>query len=303
MTAVTTPDGGPSSLRSLVGLFRPLQWLKNGFVFTPLVFSRHLLEPAYVWNTSIAFVAFCLMSSAVYVVNDILDREADRSHPQKRNRPVASGRISPTAAGAAALLLFAAAAVTALSVSLGFAGIITGYFLLQSAYSLRLKHVALVDIFLIAFGFMLRVIGGAVAIDVVISHWIVITTLFLSLFLAASKRRSELELVQRLALTETRPVLQQYTVPYLDSILIITATGVAISYSLYTMAERTIATFGSEHLIFTTVFVLFGIFRYLYLVVRRGEGENPTAVLVRDVPMGVNLLLWLVAVVAVIYLR
>lgn len=303
MTAVTTPDGGPSSLRSLVGLFRPLQWLKNGFVFTPLVFSRHLLEPAYVWNTSIAFVAFCLMSSAVYVVNDILDREADRSHPQKRNRPVASGRISPTAAGAAALLLFAAAAVTALSVSLGFAGIITGYFLLQSAYSLRLKHVALVDIFLIAFGFMLRVIGGAVAIDVVISHWIVITTLFLSLFLAASKRRSELELVHRLALTETRPVLQQYTVPYLDSILIITATGVAISYSLYTMAERTIATFGSEHLIFTTVFVLFGIFRYLYLVVRRGEGENPTAVLVRDVPMGVNLLLWLVAVVAVIYLR
>lgn len=303
MTAVTTPDGGPSFLRSLVGLLRPLQWLKNGFVFTPLVFSRHLLEPAYVWNTSIAFVAFCLMSSAVYVVNDILDREADRSHPQKRNRPVASGMITPPAAGAAALLLFAAAAVTALSVSLGFAAIIIGYFLLQSAYSLRLKHVALVDIFLIAFGFMLRVIGGAVAIDVVISHWIVITTLFLSLFLAASKRRSELELVQRLALTETRPVLQQYTVPYLDSILIITATGVAISYSLYTMAERTIATFGSEHLIFTTVFVLFGIFRYLYLVVRRGEGENPTAVLVRDVPMGVNLLLWLVAVVAVIYLR
>lgn len=303
MTAAKTPDGGPSYLRSLLGLFRPLQWLKNGFVFTPLVFSRHLLESAYVMYAAAAFLSFCLMSSAVYVMNDILDREADRSHPQKRNRPVASGRISPAAAGIAASLLFAAAAVAALSVSLAFAGIIAGYFVLQTAYSIRLKHVALVDIFLIAFGFMLRVIGGAVAIDVVISHWIVITTLFLSLFLAASKRRSELELVQRLGLPETRPVLQQYSIAFLDSILVITATGVAISYSLYTMAERTITTFGSEHLIFTTVFVLFGIFRYLFLVLRRGEGENPTAILVRDVPMGVNLLLWLAAVVAIIYLR
>lgn len=286
---------------AFIRLLRPIQWLKNGFVFTPLIFSKHLLESQYNFDAFMAFMAFCFASSTVYIINDIFDRESDKIHPQKQKRPIASGEIS---VGIALIIGFFTASVTVIISTLlpiEFFIVIIVYLTLQLAYSLRLKKIVILDIFIIASGFMLRVFAGALAIQVVISHWIVITTMFLSLFLAISKRRAELLMVQTMNIDSPRRVLKEYTIPYLDSLLIISTTGMAISYSLYTMAEKTIAVFGTEYLIFTTVFVLFGIFRYLFIVLVKDEGENPTMILVTDIPMALNMVLWLIACVSIIY--
>lgn len=283
-------------------LIRPHQWLKNGFVFTPLIFSKHLFDNGYYQNAILAFAVFCVASSLIYIINDIVDREGDKLHPEKKKRPIASGEISVIAASGFAFILAAFAVILSFSLPILFQAALAAYVVLQLSYSFILKHIVIVDLFAIAMGFMLRVFGGALAIQVEISHWIVITTLFLSLFLAASKRRSELVMIRKLNIQTKRKVLQQYTLPFLDTILVITTTGMAISYALYTMAERTIAVFRSEYLIFTTVFVVFGIFRYLFLVLVNEEGENPTAVLTSDIPTAVNLLLWLTACVSIIYM-
>ncbi len=286
---------------ALIRLLRPLQWLKNGFVFTPLIFSKHLFEKEYNNKAIIAFIAFCLVSSAVYIINDIVDKEADKIHPEKKKRPLASSEISIVTAIGVSVILFSSSLFISQQLPLLFSGIILTYAVLQIMYSFVLKHVVILDVFIVAFGFMLRVISGAVAIDVVISNWIIITTLFVSLFLAVSKRRSELAMIQQASIETKRKVLEQYSVQFLDYILIITATGIAISYSLYTMADRTITAFGTEHLIFTIVFVLFGIFRYLHLVINKGQGENPAAMLINDAPLGINLFLWTLSVVSIIY--
>ncbi len=288
-------------MSAIIRLLRPVQWLKNGFVFAPLIFSKHLFDKEYNTKAALAFVAFCLASSLIYIINDILDREGDKLHPEKKKRPIASGEISVSFAIGIAVLLGASSLLVAQLLPIQFLYIILIYIAIQFAYSFSLKHIVILDLFIIATGFMLRVFGGALAIQVTISHWIVITTLFLSLFLAASKRRAELVMIQKQHIDTKRRVLQEYSVPFLDSLLIITTTGMAISYSLYTMAERTIAVFGSEYLIFTTVFVLFGIFRYLFLVIVKEEGENPTAILTQDAPMAINLFLWLITCVAIIY--
>jgi 4-hydroxybenzoate polyprenyltransferase len=285
-----------------IRLLRPSQWLKNSFVFAPLIFSKHLLEWSYISNALLAFAAFSLLSSTVYIINDIIDREADKLHPQKSKRPIASGKISiPLAIGISAIV-FSVALLISQQLPLSFTGVVMVYVVLQLLYSIKLKHVVILDVFIIAAGFMLRVVSGAVAIDVVISHWIIICTLFLSLFLAVSKRRSELVMINTHNIKTKRKVLNEYDINFLNLILVITATGMAISYSLYTMAERTIATFGTEYLIFTTVFVLFGIFRYLFLVVNKGMGENPNAIIVRDVPMAANITLYVLSILFIIYM-
>ena len=288
-------------MSALIRLLRPLHWLKNGFVFAPLIFSKHLFDKEYNTKAALAFVAFCLASSLIYIINDILDREGDKLHPEKKKRPIASGEISVSLAIGIAVLLGASSLLVAQLLPIQFLYIILIYIAIQFAYSFSLKHIVILDLFIIATGFMLRVFGGALAIQVTISHWIVITTLFLSLFLAASKRRAELVMIQKQHIDTKRRVLQEYSVPFLDSLLIITTTGMAISYSLYTMAERTIAVFGSEYLIFTTVFVLFGIFRYLFLVIVKEEGENPTAILTKDAPTAINFFFWIVTCVTIIY--
>jgi 4-hydroxybenzoate polyprenyltransferase len=286
---------------STVKLMRPLQWLKNGFVFTPLIFSKHLMHTDYGVNAVLAFFAFCFASSVVYIINDILDKESDRLHPVKKNRPIATGESSVQLALTIAFVLSIIAIAISSQLPSGFSWILLLYVVIQVAYSFQLKKVVILDIFVIAAGFMLRVFAGALAIQVTISHWIVITTLFLSLFLAISKRRSELLMVTKQNIESPRRVLKEYSVPFLDALLIISTTGMVLSYSLYTMAEKTIAVFGSEYLIFTTVFVLFGIFRYLFLVLVREEGENPTLILVKDTPMAVNMILWLLTCIAIIY--
>ena len=282
-------------------LLRPTQWIKNVFLFAPLIFSKHLFEATYFWREALAFAGFCLISSVVYVINDIADREADKLHPIKRNRPLASGTLSVFDCAVIAIILFVLAVCLIPYLNIQFWYAIALYGLLNIAYSFWLKQVVLVDVFIIAAGFMLRVLAGVFAIEVVISSWLVLCTLFVSVFLAISKRRGELMLSASTDSFASRPVLKQYDVAFMDQIMTVAASGMAISYALYTVAERTVIIYGTENLIFTTVFVLFGIFRYLFLMRGRKTDDNPMHLLLSDAPLVVNILLWFLACVFIIY--
>lgn len=282
-------------------LLRPTQWLKNVFLFAPLIFSKHLFELTYFWREMLAFAGFCLVSSIVYVINDIADREADKLHPIKRNRPFASGLLRFSEVVVVLLVLLALVISLTPYLNLHFWYTIALYGFLNLAYSFWLKQVVIVDVFIIAAGFMLRVIAGVFAIEVVISSWLILCTLFISVFLAVSKRRGELMLNVATDSYASRPVLKQYDVAFMDQIMTVAASGMAISYALYTVAERTVTIYGTENLIFTTVFVLFGIFRYIFLMRGRKTDDNPMHLLLSDVPLVVNILLWFLACVFIIY--
>ena len=290
--------------KKVVGAFnllRPTQWLKNVFLFAPLIFSKHLFESVYFWREVLAFVCFCCVSSIVYVINDIADREADKLHPVKRTRPLASGLLRLSDAVIVILILFAFVISLTTNLSLPFWYTLALYGFLNIAYSFWLKQVVIVDVFIIAAGFMLRILAGVFAIEVVISSWLILCTLFVSMFLAVSKRRGELMLSAATDSYASRPVLKQYDVALLDQIMTVAASGMAISYALYTVAERTVTMYGTENLIFTTVFVLFGIFRYLFLMRGRKIDDNPMHLLLSDVPLIVNILLWFLTCVFIIY--
>lgn len=282
-------------------LLRPAQWLKNIFLFAPLIFSKHLFETVYFWRETLAFVVFCLVSSIMYVINDIADREADKIHPIKRNRPLTSGllRLSDAIVVVLILLVFIISLTPYLNLQFWYT--IAFYGFINLAYSFWLKQIVIVDVFIIAAGFMLRVLAGVFAIEVVISSWLILCTLFVSVFLAVSKRRGELMLSAATDSYASRPVLKQYDVTFLDQIMAVAASGMAISYALYTVAERTVTIYGTENLIFTTVFVLFGIFRYIFLMRGRRTDDNPMHLLLSDAPMVVNILLWFLACVFIIY--
>ncbi len=290
-----------ANANSYIKLLRPSQWSKNFFIFAPLVFSRNLFESAPLLQAAKGFIAFCLISSSVYIINDIFDRSEDSVHPVKRDRPIASGKISITAGFiVSALLLFISIAVSWF-LPIRFIVVIVFYFVMQFFYSFKLKRIVILDVFIIAAGFMLRVISGAEAINVQVSSWIILCTMFLSLFLASAKRRGELVSLTEINNLMQRKVLKEYSLELLNSMMIIAATGMAISYALYSVAGRTVTVFGTENLIFTTIFVLFGIFRYLYLVVNKKMGENPVAILTKDAPTLVNLCLWFFVCLVIIY--
>lgn len=295
------------TLRSIFRLLRPQQWTKNIFVFAALVFSKHLLDPAYLKLSIRGFFAFSLAASFIYVINDIADRERDARHPKKRNRPIASGAITPTQGLVIAGLLLVGVMALLATLDFRFNIILALYLLMNLAYSFYLKEVVLIDVFVIAIGFMLRVIGGAVVIDVPRSSWLLLTTMFLSLFLGIAKRRGELVTMSaRVESGEgeyhTRKVLEHYSVEFAEQMTTISAAGFVFSYALYTVSDRTVKMFGSENLILTTPFVLYGIFRYLYLLHKKNLGENPTEIVMSDVPMIVNFVAYAIAMFAVIYL-
>lgn len=287
---------------NLIKLARPKQWLKNFFVFAPLLFSKHIFDPSYVINSLEAFFTFCLISSSVYIINDILDVESDRAHPKKKFRPIASGEISINQALIFLAVLCAVIVLTFFFEKPIFIFVIALYFLTNLFYSLKIKSVVLLDVFFISFGFMLRVLGGAAAIGVTVSSWMVLTTIFISLFLAISKRRGELsQIVNAENIGKQRPVLKEYSVEFADQLNTIAAAGTIISYALYTVSERTLSTFGTEKLIYTTPFVIYGIFRYMYLMHKKNLGESPTSIVVKDLPILLNVILWLLACLLVIY--
>ena len=294
-------DKKPSYIRNCLKLIRPKQWIKNGFVLAPLVFSKELFGAEPLITALKALIAFCLTASCVYIINDISDIEADRAHPKKRNRPLAAGVITRSQAYLLSGTLIALSILLVLDMNVRFQLVLVTYFVMNLAYSAKLKEIVLVDVFIIAAGFMLRVLGGAFAIEVQVSSWIVLCTLFVSLFLGFAKRRGELLLVQQVRPGAERKVLTSYSVGFVDQMLTIAAAGTVISYALYTVAPRTVETFGTERMIYTTVFVIYGMFRYLYLIHMTDSTENPTNAVTSDIPIVVVTVLWVLTCVALIY--
>lgn len=288
-----------SEIKNILQLIRVKQWIKNFFLFAPLIFSHHLFEWDYVSIVLKAFIAFCFLSSVVYIINDIADLEQDRNHPVKRNRPLPSGKISKSTAILISFIFFIGMILVAYNLNAKFKFALFIYFVINIFYSFKLKQIVLLDIFFIAFGFMIRIIAGGWVIDVYISSWLILTTLFLSLFLAVTKRRSELAVIENNL--NTRKVLSDYSIVFADQMATISAAGTVISYALYTVSDRTKEIFQTENLIFTTPFVVYGIFRYLYLVHKKNLGENPTQIITTDLPMIINVLLWVIASTGIIY--
>lgn len=282
-------------------LLRIPQWIKNFFVFVPLVFSQHLFDQNYVKLSILGFIIFSLTSSSIYIINDLIDINEDKVHPIKKFRPIPSGLISSSRALITAIILaFSSFALLAFT-NLYFGITVMAYFAITILYSVGLKNIVILDVFTIAAGFILRILGGAFIINVEISSWLMLTTMFISLFLAVMKRRSELKHVTGEDSASTRKVLVHYSTNFLDQMSTVTSAGVIICYALYTVSQRTVSIFKTEHLIYTTPFVVFGIFRYMYLVYIGKKGENTSELLLSDLAMVVNILLYIITVIAIIY--
>ncbi len=279
-------------LGPLLKAMRPHQWVKNLLVFAPLPFAHRESEPGAWLHSALAFGTFCMAASAIYLLNDSIDREEDRNHPKKRHRPIASGAL-PVSAAMAAMMLLVAGAV-AISIWLGTPTRPEGswpyfvwpaaYLVLNLAYSFRLKKVVIVDCMCVAAGFQLRVHAGAAAISVPASSWILLCTFFFALFLAFCKRYEELH-KQSEASGQTRATMRDYSDHFLNMMIGPLAALSILTYALYTVSPSTIATHGTENLMFTVPIVVYGVFRYLYLVYRKAEGGDPARLLFRDVPL------------------
>lgn len=286
---------------NLLKLIRIKHWIKNLFVFVPLIFSLHLFHTDYLLKTSVTFLLFCLSSSAIYIINDIVDLEADKQHPVKRNRPLASGKFTIKFAFIIAVLLVLSSLILSVLFNVELLYIIVLFILLNISYSFYLKHVVLLDIFSIAMGFAIRVYAGAYAIDVPISSWLILSTIFISLFLATMKRHSELKRFENQDDVKTRKVLESYSLDFTKQMATIAASGLVTCYALYTVAERTVNSFGTENLVYTTPFVVFGLFRFMFLEYINQRGENTTDIMLSDIPTIVNLALYFITSVLIIY--
>lgn len=286
-------------LAAVVASLRPRQWVKNLFVFPGLVFAQKLFTPL-VGRAVATFVVFCALSGAVYVLNDVMDRDRDRLHPQKRRRPIASGRLPVGPALAVAAGLFAAAVGASLALDRRLALVAAAYAALLALYSAWLKRIVIVDVIVVATGFVLRTVGGAVAIDVDISGWLLICTILMALLLALGKRRAEVLALGADAVRH-RPVLADYSAGVLDQMIAVVTASTVTAYALYTMSAETVAKFQTHLLPATLPFVLYGVFRYLYLLYHRQLGGNPSELFLNDVPLLVNTALWIIAVIAVVY--
>ena len=281
---------------------RPQQWIKNLFIFAPLVFSQNLGNWPVVLKASGAFLIFCLLSGSLYILNDLKDLEEDRLHPKKSKRPLASGRLKKRYAVTAFFLLFSASLILSFSLNLAFFLCALVYAVLQGSYSFFLKHIVIVDVFVVAAGFLIRVIAGGLAIEVELSPWLLLCTILLALFLAMSKRRHEIILLEKNA-ENHRPILKEYHPYLLDQMIAVVTASTVISYCLYTISEETIAKFGTTHLIYTVPFVLYGIFRYLYIVHQKKEGGSPEAIIIKDRPLLIDIFLWIVSIVVILYMK
>ena len=288
-------------ITALIEGMRPRQWIKNTFVLIAVVFGQRLYDMgAVIWSLG-AFCIFCFLSSAVYLLNDVADYEKDREHPTKRNRPIASGRLPKSVALGVALVFAVGSVGLSLAINEVFAALAVSYLLLNLLYSFCLKHVVILDVLMVAMFFVLRAVAGAAAINVPISHWLLICTFLLALFISLSKRRHELVLLENNA-SAHRASLTEYSAYLLDQMIGVVTASTLMAYILYTVDARTISVFESDHLLYTVPSVIFGIFRYLYLIHQKGEGGNPDRILLSDRPFLINILVWAGIVGVVIYL-
>ena len=298
-TANHAVPGRSLALHLLLSL-RPAQWSKNLLVFAGLLFGRRLFDAASVLDAVSAFAVFCVLSGVVYLVNDIADRESDRQHPLKAQRPIASGALPVPIAAGIACALGAGGLVAAYAIGPAFAAVAAAYLGLQIMYSFPLKHIVIIDVLTIAVGFVLRAVGGAVAVHVEISHWLLVCTILLALFIALAKRRHEIVLLAGGAANH-RPILGEYSAYLLDQMIGVVTASTLISYVFYTISPETQAKFGTAWLGLTIPFPLYGIFRYLYLVHQREGGGSPADLLLTDWPLLACVALWALTVALIIY--
>lgn len=284
----------------LLKAMRPVQWVKNVFVLAPIVFAEQLADLALLGSVALAFLAFCFAASSIYLVNDLRDRHDDRRHPLKKNRPIASGALSVPVAIGAAVALAAMAFGISYALNLDFLIILGVYIGINLLYSSWLKRKVILDVMAVSSGYVLRVMAGAAAIQVEVSKWLLLCSIFLALFLIFSKRRHELVLLADKAAGH-RSVLSHYSEAFLDQMINVVTASTVVSYALYCVDDGTIERFGSDRLIYTIPLVLFGIFRYLYLIYQRPEERNPTEALLSDLPFVVNVLLWGLLVLWIVY--
>ena len=284
---------------ALLASLRPRQWVKNLFVFAGVIFSQQMLTPL-VWTALGAFVIFCGLSGAIYLFNDVADAGRDRLHPSKRLRPIASGELARSTAVVFGALLLAGCLAAAFWLGAAFGLVALGYGALLTAYSIWLKHIVILDVLTVAAGFVLRAVAGAVAVGVEISGWLLICTILIALFLALGKRRHEYRSLARDAAAH-RPILAEYSESFLDQMISVVTASTVTTYSLYTMSPETVAKFHTRLLPLTLPFVLYGIFRYLYLLYRRDLGGSPSDLLVTDKALLFDALLWMLATLAIIY--
>ncbi len=287
--------------RDIISLIRPVQWIKNGFVLVPLALSQKLTDPAFIKASVYAFLIFCVAASAVYVWNDIIDRNRDRMHPDKCLRPIASGRISVKFAGILALILAWIATGTAAKLDNAFFITIVSYFALNILYSTILKHIVIIDLFALSANYVLRILGGTLAIREPITSWVIILATLLALFLALGKRRGEYIALQGNA-AEHRPILRAYNPYFLDQLLAVITSSIVMSWIFYTLDATIQTRLHTQLLPMTIPFVLYGIFRYQYLIHSEGQGESPSHTFLTDKPLMIDVTLWLTLIISLRFL-
>ena len=294
----------PNKIKKFSLLFkslRPIQWTKNGFILIPLMFSQRAFHFQSLLLTLQAVVIFSLMTSAIYLINDIADLNADRRHPEKRHRPIAAGFISLRLAGVTALILLLVSLLWGVSCGASLFHVLVIYIIIQLLYTYWLKKVVLLDIFCVSSGFFLRVIAGAEVIKVDISNWLIICTVLISMFLALGKRRHELIILGNETGINHREVLSQYSTYLLDQMIAIIIGSTLLSYMLYCISSETIQKFQTDRLIYTFPFVLYGMFRYLYLIHKKQGGGAPEKILISDLPLLLSIILWALFCMLIIY--
>ena len=289
-----------NGLKQILISMRPKQWTKNIIIFAALIFSQNLFHAQSFLRVLEAFLLFTLLCGSVYIFNDLIDIEKDRCHPKKSQRPLASGKLKPTNAVLVSILLGVTALVFSFLLDLRFGMVVLSYLILQLAYTFSLKHIVILDVFSVAAGFVLRVLGGAVVIDVPVSTWLLICTMLLALFLSFCKRRHELVNLEAEAVNHRRS-LKEYSSYLLDQMIAVVTASTLISYALYTMSEETVEKFGTTNLRYTIPLVLFGIFRYLYLIHQKDEGGNPESIILKDKPMIFNIFFYVIIVSLFLY--
>ncbi len=288
-------------LKNLIISARPHQWLKNSIVLAALVFAKKLNEINLVLISLAAFGIFCLLSSGVYILNDIFDVKRDRKHPLKSKRPIASGKIPVSQAAIVSVIILAVAILLAFKINAYFGLCGLGYVVLNFFYSLFIKHWVILDVMAVALGFVLRAVAGAAAIQVEISSWLLVCTTLLALFLALGKRRHELILLEEKAHSH-RKILTEYSPYFLDQMMAVVTASTVVAYCFYTLSPEVEQKFDTQLLSLTIPFVIYGIFRYLYLIHQKIEGGNPTKALLTDKPLLINVFLWFIAVLLILYL-
>lgn len=279
---------------------RPHQWLKNILIFAGLVFAQKLFDVSLLLKTIVAFFLFSFASGSLYVLNDIKDYEKDKLHPEKKKRPIANGLINKKVALILAILLLICSLIFSYLLSFPFFSVLVFYIILSIFYTLYLKDIVILDVITVSLGFLLRAWAGTVLISVSLSEWLFICTILLALFLALTKRKTEIEMLNEKAISH-RKVLKDYSHNFIDQMISVATASSLIAYSIYTVTPETISKFQTKNLVFTIPFVIYGIFRYLYLVYHYQFFENPDRAFVKDIPLLINVILWFVCVVLIIY--